>query len=120
MQQGAYDEYKTNEGNFAGACKDFKIDAALEVKMIQVFVNLISGLLLAALVWRNGRARLPNNSKAVRYFKIAGALLLGAQVAIYAFILPQLKAKNIYRIGPRVVVALFFLLSSFLIFTFFY
>lgn len=84
MQQGAYEECKTNEGNFAGACKDFKIDAALEAKMIQLFVNLISSLLLAALVWRKGRARLPRNSKAVRYFKIAGALLLGAQVAIYA------------------------------------
>ncbi|MBU6359807.1 MAG: hypothetical protein KGS46_07265 [Chloroflexi bacterium] len=52
--------------------------------MIQVFVNLISGLLLAALAWRKGRVRLPCNSKAVRYFKIAGALLLGAQVAVYA------------------------------------
>ncbi|MCW1970256.1 MAG: hypothetical protein KIH69_019260 [Anaerolineae bacterium] len=52
--------------------------------MIQVVVNLFSGLLLAALVWRKGRACLPSGSKAVRYFKRAGVLFLAAQVAVYA------------------------------------
>lgn len=52
--------------------------------MIQVFVNLFSGLLLAALVWRKGRASLPSGSKAVRYLKRAGVLFLAAQVMVYA------------------------------------